>query len=1220
MSMPGLIARRLAGNWKIMASIFLGIMLSTALIAGAPVYLQALDRQGADTAIDRAPSSFLNIFIYGPNITLDSDGLADAGGVVSDAVDEHMGGAARGDTRHVKSPNYLVGLPDQPLPEHDESGTATLSRGYLYNVRNLNDHVVYRSGRPPGDTVRLSPLGRVVDAVVSRRSAVIFDLDLGDTVVMTPAVSDPIRLHLEIVGIIDAVDMSHEFWHGAAQLFFDPLPMAPVVIDQVETNPEEPPLPLFVTETAMIDGVGGSFPNTLVTSNWIVFLDKERLKQWSTSDLVDRVEAVDAGLAQAIPGAALLTGIRQLVADYEERSFFSGVPLAVLLAMVVMTVLYYLAMVVSYLVQSREDDVALLRNRGVTTVQMLRLYALEGGVLTVTAVLIAPLLAYGVVAASGKLPAFADITGGDFLPVQFGWLPFAVAAGAGLLGLSIFVFPALLGARTSLVIHRLRSSRPPSVPLFQRYYLDVGLLVIGGIVFWELQDRGRIVSSGLFGEVQVNEMLLLAPVLLMLALAMLFMRLFPLFVRFISGESPVVLHLVAGGAVASLSAMLILRGLGGDSVFGWLAPLCLAAAAGGLYWATQRVRGSGFEIAGLVLQALTVALLVYVEPSRPGEPSFAPTAALVALVPAQIAFKGFRALTAAAPVWVAMGLWHMARNPLQYSWLVLLLVLVTGLGVLSTTVGGTLSRSYQDRIRYDVGSDLRVSGLAGRFFGRSNDEMKDIYQTIPGVKSMSLAYRGAGAVGATSAGSRFQFLAVESQHFPYLAWYRDDFSTDSLQSVMKELLPRDTNPAVVIPEGAQTISAWVKPADEYKGMFLWAVISDVHGTVTTVTFGELNDPEWRLVTANIPDRLDHPLHLESIQVFEHALGPAGRPGALVIDDIQVGFGPRRSAVVLDDFEGAPKWTPLATSMISSDRVGVTREDARNGSLSGVFSFGKDTDRGIRGFYRSPTGGPLPVVASSSFLRQTAVDRGDSLIVSFLGRMIPVRVRQTVDYFPTMNPQRSGFLLVDLDALVRYVNIVTPASGKIAPNELFIDEASGSGGAALGTLIGMLGSDSGVRHRESLLESVRLDPMVTAGWRAMAAVSLGVILLTAGLGYATYLLAFANRSRSEMGFLQALGLSRSQVTGLIALEHVVIAAIGLGLGTWAGFQMAELMVSSVAITETGDRVVPPFVTITDWGVLGAVYAVMIAAFLGALYLLARHVTALKLHVVARVEGG
>ena len=46
--------------------------------------------------------------------------------------------------------------------------------------------------------------------------------------------------------------------------------------------------------------------------------------------------------------------------------------------------------------------------------------------------------------------------------------------------MSIYVIAGAIGARSGLLVHKLRSSRPPTVPFFQRYYLDVALLALGG--------------------------------------------------------------------------------------------------------------------------------------------------------------------------------------------------------------------------------------------------------------------------------------------------------------------------------------------------------------------------------------------------------------------------------------------------------------------------------------------------------------------------------------------------------------------------------------------------------------------------------------------------------------------------------------------------------------------------------------------------------------------
>ena len=140
----------------------------------------------------------------------------------------------------------------------------------------------------------------------------------------------------------------------------------------------------------------------------------------------------------------------------------------------------------------------------------------EGVILTVIAAAIAPFVALLLVWLAGLLPHFGHITNGRPLPVHVGWLPFAAAGVAGLMCLAIFVIPGVLGARAGLIIHRLRASRPPQTPILQRCYIDVMFLAVGGVLFWELQARGELVSGSLFGQQDVNEALLIAPVLFLI--------------------------------------------------------------------------------------------------------------------------------------------------------------------------------------------------------------------------------------------------------------------------------------------------------------------------------------------------------------------------------------------------------------------------------------------------------------------------------------------------------------------------------------------------------------------------------------------------------------------------------------------------------------------------------------------------------------------------------
>ncbi len=1219
MTIISFISKRLSDDWKLLAAIFFGITIAATLLAGAPIYISTLERQGIDTAIDRASQSYLNIYAASPYITLDGDSLDNTDQAFDQAIADNIAEIYRGRVRYLKSPTFLVGTPKTPLTpisQPPEEG-ARVSRGYFQHIEDLESHVTFLQGRMASDQVVWDDGRPTIEAIIGEPAKDAFGLGVGHRVVFAPSLSDPTRTVVEIVGIVESTDPTEEYWQQNPNIFLDPAPLEELPDAEVEVDPEEPPLPVFVTQQTLVEGVGRAYPGTLVNSSWYVHVDREGLKQWDKDETRSRLREMETEVSAGMPGSVVLTGIKGLLDNFDRRSFFTSVPLLLLLVVTAITVLYYILMMVSYLVTSREADVALLRSRGVSSWQLARIYALEGVGITVLASVLAPFLAMGSIALAGKLVYFKDITLGEFLPVSLEMTPFLVSGGVGLLCLSIYVVPGVVGARTGLIVHKLRASRPPAVPLFQRYFIDVGLMVIGGLVFWELFARGQIISGGLFGERGVNEALLFAPVMLLTVVALLFMRFFPLIVRYLSGDSPGLLHLVAAVTLVGLGLIIAVQELRAGDEFGWLGRAGLLALVGLIYYGTWKGQRRILFISGLLAQAALIAFFIYSNVPEPDAVAFIPTVIVGTLVPLQAVYIALRSLARVYPVWLSMAIWRMARNPLQYSWLVLLIVMVTGLGVLATTVGGTLNRSYEERILYEVASDLRVTGVPTHF-AQGTEEIKRRYLTMSGVSSVSLALRGEGSVGATYSGNSFGVLAVESDEFPYVTWYRDDFSERPLPQVMSMLRTGANQPNILLPEGAENLYVWTRTMDEYPNMFLWMVVQDHRGVTDTITFGPVTGTEWTLRGAAVPTYMQAPLSLISVQIYEPAFGPAGTAGTLLLDDIQASVRGSAERHTLDDFEGPNKWTSLSTSMISQDSLGYTRQEVKNGARSAVFAFGKDTDRGIRGFYRSPTGGPVPVVASASFTRRTGTAVGDAIIVNVFGRLIPVRIMDTVDYFPTMDPAGNGFLIADLDSLLRHLNILTPI-GSIRPNELILKEAPGAGEEAYQYGLALARSPHLVHDRTRLLETLRLDPLITAGWRAMVLVTFAVIIFVSALGYITYLISFAGQSRAETGFLQALGLRRSQMTRLLGSEHLVVASIGLALGTAAGFAMSDIMVSALAVTENGFPVVPPFILTTDWGFMAPIYVALVVTFVGSLLWLSRSVSRVNIHELSRLEG-
>ena len=134
---------------------------------------------------------------------------------------------------------------------------------------------------------------------------------------------------------------------------------------------------------------------------------------------------------------------------------------------------------------------------------------------------------------------------------------------------------------------------------------------------------------------------------------------------------------------------------------------------------------------------------------------------------------------------------------------------------------------------------------------------------------------------------------------------------------------------------------------------------------------------------------------------------------------------------------------------------------------------------------------------------------------------------------------------------------------------------------------------------------------------MVVLAVAVALLAAALGYVGYLLLSARLSRAEIGFLEAMGLSRLQLTALLVFEHLAIVVVALGLGTWAGFRMSALTVSPLAVTNSGNPVVPPFLLVTNWELMTPVYVALAVILVAALLVLTRKSGRLDLQAIARL---
>jgi hypothetical protein len=578
---------------------------------------------------------------------------------------------------------------------------------------------------------------------------------------------------------------------------------------------------------------------------------------------------------------------------------------------------------------------------------------------------------------------------------------------------------------------------------------------------------------------------------------------------------------------------------------------------------------------------------------------FAPAMLLISV--ALIMLRAFPVITKAS-LWfatrftsasTAVGFWRLGRSPYWYAWPVLLIILGTGLGVMVGTLGSTLERSDREQIFYDNGTNMRI-----RPGGIRNDvqqEEIDLLHDIDGVNAATMAFRQTAKFGTTDLGLEFTALGVEAGKFPEMAWFRDDFSSEPIDVLFDRLDVPSKPPPLILPSGTTTLSAWTKQDPYVSDHFFWIVLKGAEGRQITVTLGQIGE-NWAEQSGQVPPHLVDPIEITSIQTFMQAGSDGGAPTTWSFDDLKA-IGPDFSVTMLD-FEDEGLWTALPTSNGLDDAYMDAVEPPGVGDPGigiGQMTLERGTVAGVRGAYRSATGDPVPVIVSENFLGLTGISVGQQTVVQISGGFIPVIPVGVTEFFPTLDPDRMPFMVLDVKTLLAFVELRGLVN--ISANEVFLD-IDPVEHARITEDIRRLFRGGSLLDREARVENSVIDPLTVAGWRGMGIVSLIVGGVALVLGYVTYLVAHSNRTIHDSAYLRAMGFSKPGFMRSAGIEHGIVAVIGIIVGVAAGLLASRIAVGAIAYSDTGRELLPPFILQTSWWpVLAILVTAAVAGFIG-----------------------
>ncbi|MDX2760557.1 ABC transporter permease [Streptomyces europaeiscabiei] len=1018
----------------LLGAVLLTVLLTTAVLAALTAYSGAIGDAALRRSLAEQRTAAEAALVVKANVPGDERQEADDA-VHSGARTVFAGLPVRVRTL-LRSGPYALPLALRPASERDGNPNLT----YFAALDRTQVRTV--AGRLPRETVTDGS----IEAALPQSAAQQLKLAPGARLTVTDQLDGP-AVRVLITGVYRPVDVRAPYWQ------LDDLGGRGAKASSFTTYG-----PLLTAA-----GVPTSGRVSVGASGWLVSADYSSLTTQRIGALREAARSGSTELRErpALSSATAADTALPEVLDRIERSLLvTRSSMLIVAAQLGLLAACALLLVARLLDSARTAETGLLRARGATRARLAGLAASEALLISVPAVVVAPLL-------SGPLTRLLVGQGalgrtGVRVDLPVGGRPevWAVAAGVAALCALAVAVPALRASFVGTV-----AVRAGALPAPLRAGADVGLLAVAGVAFWLLRSqRSGAVTADREGVLGVDPLLVAAPALLLLAGTVLALRLLP--------------------SLARVGERLLTRGHG-----------------------------------------LTAAMVG----------------------------------------------WQFSRRPMRGAGPVLLLVISVALGVVAIGQGASWHRSQADQADFRAGAEVRVLTSGGGGVGRT-----DVYADLPHVDAVAPAVRGTVSLSGSRTAT---VVALNTAEAAGAVLARRDLTDGPL---LAGLAPRGAPAGTEIPKGTArlTLTAALHSTTPGPGADVTLTVRDRHGTTYDIPSGHLaSDGRSHRLTPDL-NGARGPLTLTGLELSTPQ--PISRPhrhrlilGALTAT---AGDGDVRQLTLPTRWATAVEADPAA---VPDDNARPTRPRITS-TTPVTMTYGT----GYQPPDISPPASPLEVrlkvaqpaapeivaVATDRYLTASGAREGQRVEVAFDGRSVPVRIVRTASALPTTEAtaQDGGALLVDLRAVNRVLQARYGTS--LEPTEWWLRTAApGATAAAVRALPDV--DPEQVMVRDEIAAQLRDDPFGAAPEAALVGAAV-VTVLFASLGFAVSA-AGAMRSRDgEFAVLRALGTPRRRLARLVAVEHGVLVALALLVGTALGTVLTHALVPLVVLTGQATRPLPP----------------------------------------------
>lgn len=512
-----LAAQRLWHQRLLMLCLLAGLLVAVGLLAGIPLYADAVQNrvlQGelTEAGTYRPPFAFLWRYVGAWNGDISWEAYQpineylteQAPAIVDLPLTAQTSGEQNQTIRHVSSAKLRL-FPGANANFNENEPLLWANVGF---ISQLAEQIELVEGAYPEETA----VSNQIDIIIHRDTAEQLGLQVGEAYTLFNNDSANTALPVQIVGVWQPRDIADTFW------FYQPDAFTEL---------------LLTSEGQFSQLVATQLAEPVSTAVWYQIYDGGRIRPATVERFLQNVAVVEARATALLNGTTLDASPVSALQSYGRSNNLLTLTLTIFSIPIIGIVLYFISLIASMVVARDASEIAVWRSRGTTRGQIFAIYLLEGVLVGGLGLAGGLWLAIQLARLMGRTRTFLDpailaSSGADELtPVLSGTAVSYALIGVGLALVALLV-PALLTATYTIVTMRRQQARALLAPVWQRYFLDILLLILPFYGWYQLDQQGSISLLGNGSDPFANPLLFLVPVLFCFSLALVALRFFPL--------------------------------------------------------------------------------------------------------------------------------------------------------------------------------------------------------------------------------------------------------------------------------------------------------------------------------------------------------------------------------------------------------------------------------------------------------------------------------------------------------------------------------------------------------------------------------------------------------------------------------------------------------------------------------------------------------------------